>query len=335
MASFLRALSLLWCFATLSCAEYQQTTRIVDGRALVGRPVSSEAYAQYARAALLEASGQLEAALRVFLDAADSDSHSADPATRVARLYCALGNEQSAERWFEIARDREWDYASAWRERARCALRHGRTPNAIRFARSALYRAPLDFENSLMLSQALEAGSRAPDGLRLLDAYLALYPDDRRARQAAWDLAQRVKPASTLLNDVSSVQRAALPAQDPPWSATPDPLNISGILSLVQNGQRKRAQKDAALLSAAAPNNSDAHALLLLLSALISDSVQQQLAATRLRNSPTPVHPDVVLLFEQTLRLIEPGLSDAEPTPKRANISKQSTSPVEPTTLRP
>lgn len=313
MSDCLWKLSLVCCVIALGCAQYEQTTRIVDGRIQHGRPVSAEAYSHYTEAALLEARGQLKQALDVFMDAAALDRRSADPATRIARIHCTLGDSVAAERWFEIASDREQDYAPGWRERAVCALRQGRPQRAGAFARRAFELAPMDVENSIAWSDVLAATGKRTQAHRLLTAYLALYPNNPRARKAALHLALTATASSPSRPRRLEFQRegkrrhsvATLTTN----AAEQAPVTAASVISLVRQGSRVQATRDAALLSAADPASSDAHTLLLVLAVLASDSQQQRLAVVRLKNVSHRPSRAALNLLEQAISLVEPGAS--------------------------
>ena len=69
--------------------------RVVEGRAVTGDFVTSEAYAAYGRAAIAEREGRLEDAARDYAAAAD-DAEDAAVYARLGAALCALGRPDAA-----------------------------------------------------------------------------------------------------------------------------------------------------------------------------------------------------------------------------------------------
>ena len=73
-----------------ACASGSEVVRVFDGHATVGPYISDEAYAAYARGALLEASGEYQGAAAAYQRALDASPESAAIWVRLAAVRCRL-----------------------------------------------------------------------------------------------------------------------------------------------------------------------------------------------------------------------------------------------------
>lgn len=158
--------------------------RVVDGRAITGDFVTSEAYAAYARAAIAEREGRLEEAARDYAAAAD-DSEDAAVYARLGATLCALGRPDAARRAFSEGLERDETAAVVHRERARCAHARGAHAEAITSAERALALDPDDAEGRALLRAALAAGGRSAEAAVLVDEARAAGAPVRQPRAAA------------------------------------------------------------------------------------------------------------------------------------------------------
>jgi tetratricopeptide (TPR) repeat protein len=142
--------------------------RVVDGREATGRFVPPEAYAAYAAGALCEARQQWDAAAHAYEAAAEHDRQGAEPLARLGAVRCAAG-AKSADEAFGAALRRVTDYAPAYLERGRCALRRGALARAERDVRRAMQLDPTDVDTSLALANVLEAQGKRRQAAGVLD----------------------------------------------------------------------------------------------------------------------------------------------------------------------
>lgn len=157
--------------------------RVVQGRELVGRYVSPEAYASYAEGAYLEQQGKLPEAERAYRRALSEDPDSAAIWTRVGALRCRA-REKDAGAAFDRARAIDADYAPLWREKGRCDLSHRRFSAALSAAKKAFGLDPDDEQTTLLMAELFARRGHREDALRWLDALVARNPESLAGWQA-------------------------------------------------------------------------------------------------------------------------------------------------------
>jgi len=127
----------------------------MDGRLVEGEPISAELYAQYGRAALLEASGEDVGAEAAFVGLTRSAPQWPESWIHLGALRCrrmATDTEEAFARAEALAPEA----TLLWQQRARCSQRRGDLSGAQRHAERAFALAPADPEGVLLLAE-LEA----------------------------------------------------------------------------------------------------------------------------------------------------------------------------------
>jgi len=127
-AAFVAALSLLACGGGGG-----RVTRVIDGRVVVGRFVTPEAYALFLRGAIAEGSGALHEAIAAYEAVAKVDDKDPEVFARIARARCARDpGDAKAKEALERAFALDADYGPAFAAAAAC----GDTGAAERAARA-------------------------------------------------------------------------------------------------------------------------------------------------------------------------------------------------------
>jgi hypothetical protein len=122
----------------LGCVAGSGVQRVYDGDVILGRFVSSEAYAAYLRGAIAEAEGHADEAQRAYEEAAERQPSSPEVWTRLGELRCRIApRDPRAEDALSRALALDGGYAPAWSARASCALSRG----DVAVARAAASRA--------------------------------------------------------------------------------------------------------------------------------------------------------------------------------------------------
>jgi tetratricopeptide (TPR) repeat protein len=182
---------LLGCCSLLACAEYTHTTRIIDGREVMGRSIVPEAYAAYLAGSALEAQGDPRRAALEYRVAIDADPDSVEIQTALARVTCAF-DRGAAEDEFLAALELDPHYEPAHRERSRCALLRQAIAPAVIHAERAMIAAPFEWSATLVMVDALIAADRPEDARRYLWGFLALNPEDPRVLERLRRLGEAV-----------------------------------------------------------------------------------------------------------------------------------------------
>jgi tetratricopeptide (TPR) repeat protein len=189
--------SLGWWLLLLAtgCASSRTSViRVVDGEELPGRFVSHLAYTAYARGAVLEADGDLNAAVDAYREALREDAESKEIWTRIGALHCQLGRP-GAEDAFASAISLDPEYEPTWRERARCHLRQGKLRAALSEAQRALALDPSLQETSVLIATIFARLGRPKDARRVLEGLIAFSPGSVPGYEALLELATRTKDA--------------------------------------------------------------------------------------------------------------------------------------------
>lgn len=204
-------------FAALSLAAagclQPSVARVVDGRAVVGDFVASEAYAAYARAAIAEREGRLEDAARDYAAAAD-DAEDPSAYARLGATLCALGRVDDARRAFAEGLERDERAAVVHRERARCALARDALTEASHAAQRAVVLDPGDRESRALLEMALRRAGRTAEADALLDEARAARAPVRPPRVTAPGASSLPASIASPGADLSAALRQARPTRD-------------------------------------------------------------------------------------------------------------------------
>jgi Tfp pilus assembly protein PilF len=174
----------LACAATLvGCVAGTGVERVYDGDVVLGRFVSSEAYAAFLRGSIADAEGHLEEAVQAYEEAAARQPASTEVWTRLGDLRCRQSpRDPRAEAALSRALSLDDGYAPAWAARATCALARGDAPGARIAAKRAADLDPAADGAHALLARTASGGLEPAMRARLL----ALTATARNA-VVAWD----------------------------------------------------------------------------------------------------------------------------------------------------
>jgi tetratricopeptide (TPR) repeat protein len=164
--------------------------RSVNGRTIEGRFINDTAYALYARGALLEAQGDLQAASLAYARALDEDPDSAELWTRLGAVRC---KSKRSDAWqaFERASAIDPEYEPLWSEKATCHLAAGQLALALGEAKTAVRLDPNRVATSLLVISIYEKSGRGADAGRWLYALAVRSPQSVMVYRAMRDFALR------------------------------------------------------------------------------------------------------------------------------------------------
>lgn len=166
-----------------------EVVRVVDGEQIPGRFVSEQAYADYARAAVLEAAGDANGALLSYMAALENDGDSAELWTRLGLLRCRLDRPDATAAFSEAERI-DPEYEPLWRARAQCLLHRGKPKEALASALRAVARDPGRIDTSILVATLYARLGRFADAALWLDALAATHSDSVAAQRALLDYAR-------------------------------------------------------------------------------------------------------------------------------------------------
>jgi Tfp pilus assembly protein PilF len=172
-------------------------TRLADGIEYEGRAVSGDAYAAYAKAALLEARGDDQRALAAYDLAASHDPDSPEILARLGAVACRLsrapGDELGlrADKSFSRALKLDQYSATAWTELCVCANRRGDVAGALAAGLRAVDADASSLRATLLVVALLERQSQLPRARSWLDALVVRQPGSHEAWRALAAFAER------------------------------------------------------------------------------------------------------------------------------------------------
>ncbi|MDB4934866.1 MAG: Tetratricopeptide 2 repeat protein [Labilithrix sp.] len=165
------------------CGAEPRVVRVYDGRIVLGRYVSPDAYAAFMRGALAEEGGDLKGALTAYAMVAENDDDDPEVFTRIGEVRCKLDPKDGvADRAFERALKLDPTYAGTLAAKARCSLARGRTEEAADFARRAAAQDPTNVEIGALVVRA-DAGRPDPASRERAIALTLAHGENA----AAWD----------------------------------------------------------------------------------------------------------------------------------------------------
>ena len=146
------------CVALTGCGAEPRVVRVYDGRVVVGRYISPEAYAAFLRGALAEAGGDLKGAATAYGLAADDDDEDPEVFARLGEVRCKLDpKDGNADRAFGRALHIDPTYAGALAASSRCAAARGKTAEALDLAQRAAAQDP---SNVALQAHAMQGAVR-------------------------------------------------------------------------------------------------------------------------------------------------------------------------------
>lgn len=285
--------------------------RRYDGQVVSERLISPEAYARYARAAVLESQGSYDEAATEYRAVLELDPQSAAAWTRLGATLCALGQPSTST--FEQAMRLAPEFAENSYARAVCLEQQDQLEQALRHSQSALALAPMEYRHTELAARLLEKLGRTAAARRLLVAGRLQFPGARAAQRALAAFADRyddealLRLAFCLTSDSPTdtgeecnfVERRASfdtrPRAASVRKRSTDPM-VERALCAAARGDSKTAIGIAATILDADQDNGDAWVALVYASDVDQDSVNFADAVSRLGENPT-------LVFELSRRL--------------------------------
>jgi tetratricopeptide (TPR) repeat protein len=279
------AVGCLW-LSSVGCTP-GTVTRVVDGELRVGRPISEEAYAAYAKAELAAAQGDRRQALTLLEAALDEDPRSPELETRYGEILCADAPGPHALERFASALELDPEYAPAYLGRARCLRRLGRANEALVAAERAAYLDPMALETTREVSEILFARHRADEAWRWLETRILLEPTSRAVHALLLEAAVREKDDAR-----AERARSVLENQRGRQSERERPLR-----SLPSEPARALSQAERRL--AADPDDTDAWVAALVAADLLGDEERFQRLLRVLSDTPLPISPPALHLLSE------------------------------------
>lgn len=309
-----------------ACASHPSSvTRLADGIPYQSRYVPPEAYAAYARASLLEADGQLRAALRGYRRALRLDPGAPGIQTRIGTVSCRLSTRagddwaKAAEQAFQEALESDPELSIAWLERARCRDRLGDLDVALRSALKGASIDPASLEGALLVADLADRAGRPDLSQAFLEELVARFPESRTAWRSLLDHARRSRHAAELhrarralfalgeaqvsrepelyerlrAGDLEGARRQAVAA-----GLGPGRLAVRAL----EAGALELSRAQAALVLAADPDDSDAWIAALVLADLEGDAERFRTTALAAPERPTPPSPEALQALDRLLR---------------------------------
>jgi hypothetical protein len=241
----------LLCLFVLGCSSPQKIERRQGDRIERGRRVPPRAYAWYARARYLHRAGELELARDAYEAVLAEDPSSGAAFAGLGSTYCS-DDEERAQATFSRGLRRAVESLPIYLARGRCELAWGQSSQALASARQAFARNPTSSEANALLVDALAASGAAEEAARVargqkLYARQGESSPPVMATQAAVDLAlAREDYALAESLSLELMSKSELSAR---------------AFAL---GKWDFAEEQAALISAAAPDDQQAWAVLAL-----------------------------------------------------------------------
>ncbi len=225
---------------TMACGSEPRVVRVYDGRIVLGRYVSPDAYAAFLRGVLAEESGDLKAAIVAYAQALEEDEDDPEISTRIGEARCRLDpKDPEVDRAFAKALKSDATYASTLAAKGRCAIARGQTDEAALLARRAAAQDPKNVTLEALASR-FEAARGDPAARERAIALTLAHGD----HAAAWDALQAWGRAR---RDAELVARAfvGLVRAAPMRSAEAE----KGAVALLDGGQPALARKVAVAIT--------------------------------------------------------------------------------------
>ena len=195
------------------CAGGGAVVRIVDGRAIEGRYIDSDAYDAYLRGAIAEQDGNLDVAAAWFEKAREADPNGVEALVRLGAVQCQRGAAGEADRVFAQALARDAQDAELHVAIARCALVAGDAKRSEAEARRAMRLDPNASRTTIVLAEAIAAQGRSEAAAQVLDGWVVWSGGRREAWRAVLQFAVKRGDAAR-----QNVARSRL--DDPPGAHT-------------------------------------------------------------------------------------------------------------------
>lgn len=217
------------CAASSACgAGRYEVVRLVDGEQVPGTFVSEQAYADFTRGAVLEASGDAAGALQSYAAALENDSESAELWTRLGLLKCRL-RQPEFEAAFDTAEHLDPSYEPLWRARAECLLERGNPEQALGFALRAASEDPLRLETSILVAKLYAHANRVAEAQRWLDGLIALHPRSPAAQRALRDQARARGDEARVKQADAALARLEPSVHEADTRALPEPISVDEL----------------------------------------------------------------------------------------------------------
>ncbi|HWA74396.1 MAG TPA: tetratricopeptide repeat protein [Polyangiaceae bacterium] len=306
-------------------------TRVADYREFEGRAISSEAYGDYARGALLEAAGDDRRALSAYQAALSEDPGAPEIHARLGAVRCRLSRSAkdmlglAATRSLQRALELDPESSTAWAETSHCEARRGRPREAYEAAQRVAEFDPLPIASTLLVSARAEAAGDVAHARVWLDELVVREPQSREAWSALLAFAARQRDAGRALRARAALKGlgAVLPARPdealkmalsttdlPAARSAATRLRLApGALAaeLAERGSSQAAAEQAALVLSADPDDANAWIANTVAADLGRNLDELARALAAVPESPSALSPTAVRLYAALLeRLVGP-----------------------------
>lgn len=266
--------------------------RSVDGVVTEGRFIEPEAYALYAVAALREARGQWREALDMYQRALDVDGRGPEVRTRIGAVACKLRQNELADRSFAAAARAASDYGPLWLELGLCRQSRGDLAGAQSAALEAVRLDPERFEASLLAAAVAEQRGDRALAWQLRDGLATHAPDSVPVQRSLLKAALRDGEAAR-----AARAQATLARLNERRGSVGSTTDITEALAALEQGDLRRAKRDAHQLLGADPGNGDALVIALLVADLEQDHDAFDALLASVPEAATPASPRVLSLL--------------------------------------
>lgn len=323
--SFRRVLLLLSAAPFAACSFRGTVTRLADHREFEGRAISSEAYGDYARGALLEAAGDDRGALAAYQAALSEDPSAPEIHARLGAVRCrnsrsakdALG--AAATRSLQRALELDPESSTAWTETSNCEARRGRVREAYEAAKRAAEFDPLAIASTVLVSARAEAAGDLEQARVWLDELVVRAPKSREAWTALARFAVRHADLGRQLRARAALARLGIETGGPPELELNAALARGELRSaraaaqrarlspgelaarLAESGMTGAASEQAALVLGADPDDADAWITSLLTADLRRDQAELERTLLKVPSDPSGLSPAAARLLGQLL----------------------------------
>jgi Tfp pilus assembly protein PilF len=300
-------------------------TRVADYREFEGRAISSEAYGEYARGAVLEAAGDDRGALAAYQAARSEDPNSPEIHARLGAVRCRLSRSAkdafgaAATHSLQRARELDPESSTAWTETSNCEARRGNRREAYEAAQRVAEFDPLPIASTLLVSARAEAAGDVAHSRVWLDELVVRAPKSREAWAALLAFAIRQRDPGRALRARAAlaglgVERAVRPedqlsaalssADLPAARSAATRLRLAaGALAaeLAERGSSQAAAEQATLVLNADPDDANAWVAQAVAADLSRNLDEFARALRALPESPSPLSPTAVRLYAALL----------------------------------
>lgn len=255
-------LSALLSGGTLGCASAPPIERRQGQQIYLGRSISPEAYASYARGLRLASERRWEEARQAFEETLHADPQSGSAWAALGQLYCEYHPALASQIFLE-GRERAQELHPIYLAQGFCALSQKDAELAYQSAQEALTEAPLHPRTTELLEASLLALERPQEAQMVRTAWQLLTPAPLTQSTLEYELASGDLAEHELwLACEPTLRTGSLPAVQAACVGLLSPAELS--LHLLALGRDELAQEQALLTLASSPEDPLAQLVALL-----------------------------------------------------------------------